>query len=59
MDDFTVIPQSLIKMLKHYAEKGYDLGTGYDMGVEDGQTALAQAVLEVLNISYTKSELKD
>ncbi len=59
MDDFTVIPQSVIKTLRHYAEKGYDLGTGYDMGLQDGQTSLAQAILEMINVPYTKFELKD
>lgn len=60
MDDFTVVPQSLIKMLKTYAEKGYGALTNvYDRGLQDGQVAMAQAVLESLQISYNKVCIKD
>jgi len=59
MDDFTFVPQHVINTLKRYAEEGYDLGTGYDMGLQDGQTAMAQAILEMINVPYTKFELKD
>mgnify|MGYP006921374036 CR=1 FL=1 len=62
MDDFTVIPQHVINTLKRYAEEGYEVDTDdtdYDMGLQDGQVALAQAILEMINVPYTKFELKD
>ena len=59
MDDFTVIPQSVIKTLRHYAEKGFTDTGLYVQGVEDGQASLAQAILEMINVPYTKFELKD
>jgi len=62
MDDFTVVPQHVINTLKRYAEEGYEVDTDdtdYDMGLQDGQVALAQAILEMINVPYTKFELKD
>lgn len=59
MDDFTVIPQNVINTLKRYAEKGYESNTAYEMGLEDGQTAMAQAILDLINVPYNKFELKD
>ena len=58
MDDFTVVPQSLIAYLKKLAEKGFtDTFSLYQMGMEDGEVALAQAVLETLHIPFTKASI--